>query len=120
MVGSTLLACLMLGALQGSGTVVGGGEIFQFSAEAGSGPEVEFNPLTLVFNVAATIVSLVISAVVLRLVLDIVDGNQVSFGGMFTRINFVQVLIAAVVLGIATFLGEIGRASCRERVCQYV
>src|SRR3546814_11369588 len=45
-----------------------------------------------------------------------VVGPVTAFGGMFVRDTMSDVLKLAVYV----VAGEIGRASCRERVCQYV
>lgn len=107
LVGATALVLLVPVAIQVLGTIVGGGEAvsFAFSAEAGEDPSFDVNGVALVFNLFASVVSFLLSAVLVRLALDVVDGNQVSFGAAFTRINFGQVLIAAIVIGIGSTIG---------------
>ncbi|KRF16494.1 hypothetical protein ASG90_09350 [Nocardioides sp. Soil797] len=94
-------------ALQVIGGMVSGGEAlsYQFSVEAGESPSFDFNALASVFNLIGSVVGMILAATMVRLALDVVDGNEVSFGGAFSRINFGQVIIAAVVLGIATTIG---------------
>ncbi|WP_067437922.1 hypothetical protein [Nocardioides jensenii] len=87
-------------AIQVVGVVAGDG-----SSGFTSGTEFEFNPMALVLNLASTIVSMVLGAAMIRLALDVVDGAEPSVGTMFSRLNLVQVLIAAVVLGIVTTIG---------------
>ncbi|MDN5892551.1 MAG: hypothetical protein L0H93_00880 [Nocardioides sp.] len=105
LLGVTLIAILVPGIIQVIGTVLGGGQVFEFRAEAGSGFDFEFSGIGLLFPLLASLASLVISAAVIRLALDIVDGNQVSFGAMFSRINFGQVLIASILLSVAFTIG---------------
>jgi uncharacterized membrane protein len=64
-----------------------------------------FSLLSLVFNIAAAVVGILIGAAVVRGALDAVDGQQVSVGGMFQRWDVAQVLIAALLVGIAQVVG---------------
>lgn len=84
---------------------VSGGEAFSFAFEAGEDPSFDFNALALGFNLLGSVVGLVLSAVMVRMVLDIVDGNTVDFGAAFSRINVAQVVIAGILIGVATTIG---------------
>lgn len=105
LLGVSVLVLLVPIALQIVGTVVGGGQTFEFKVEAGEDPTFDFNGLTLVFNLVSSVVSMILAAVAVRVVLDIVDGHQVSLDNTFGRVNFGQVIIAAILLGIGTTIG---------------
>lgn len=102
---ATLIAILVPVVVQGIGVALGGGQVFRIEANTDSGFDYEFSGLGLVFQLVSMLVSMFLSAAVIRLGLDIVDGNEVSVGAMFTRINFGQVLIAAILLSIAMTIG---------------
>lgn len=102
---ATLIAIVVPAVVQGVGAAIGGGQVFKFEASTDGGVDYEFSSVGLVFQLLSMLVSIFLSAAVIRLGLDIVDGNEVSVGGMFTRINFGQVLIAAILLTIATTIG---------------
>ncbi len=103
-----LLAMIVPGVIQGMGNVVGGGEVFALSVSGGE-VDFDFSPVAFIFNIVAAIGSLMLSAGVIRLAFDVVDGREVSIGGMFNRIDFVQVVVAAIIVGV---LMAIGLALC--------
>lgn len=105
LLGASLLIILISIAIQGVGTLAGGGQIFEFRAEAGEDFELSFSATGLGFQLLSSLVGTFLSACLIRLTLDIVDGHDVSIGAMFSRIDFVQVLIASVLLSIATTIG---------------
>jgi hypothetical protein len=60
---------------------------------------------SILFNLLSTVVSLVIAAGVTKAALDITRGQRADFGTMFQGIDFVQVVLAAILVGIATTIG---------------
>lgn len=86
---------------------VGAGQAFEFQANTDSGFSYEFSGAGLLFQLLSSLVGLLLSAVLIRLALDVVDGNEVTFGSGFTRLNFVHVLIASIVLSVLTTIGTI-------------
>ncbi|KQY62629.1 hypothetical protein [Nocardioides sp. Root140] len=106
LLGAALIVLLVPIAIQVVSALTTGGQTFSFTADSsGGGFEFDFHPMALVLNLLGSIISLILSAAMVRLALDVVDGQQVSVGAMFSRFDLVQVLIAAVVLSIATTIG---------------
>ncbi len=101
----SLLAILVPGAIQGIGTATSGAEGFLTFTADSSGVEFDFNPGVLVFNVIGSIVGLMLSAVAIRVAFDVVDGREVSVGNAFNRIDFVQVILAAILVGVLVTIG---------------
>jgi uncharacterized membrane protein len=84
--------------------------------------EIEFNPDTLefeggggffsasyfvgfLFNALTWIVQTIVGAALIKGALDLTSGKPLSVSSMITGVDFVQVVIAAVLVGIATFIG---------------
>ena len=67
----------------------------------------DFSVAGFLANIVATAVSVVLSAVFARAALDVVDGRPFDFMGAFGRINFVNVLIAALLVAIIVTIGFI-------------
>lgn len=88
----TVVANILAGIASG-----GGGSPF--------GPDMEFSVAGFLANIVATAVSVVLSAVFARACLDVVDGRPFDFMGAFGRINFVNVLIAALLVSIIVTIG---------------
>ncbi len=88
----TVVANILAGIASG-----GGGSPF--------GPDMEFSVAAFLANIVATAVSVVLSAVFARAALDVVDGRPFDFMGAFGRINFVNVLIAALLVSIIVTIG---------------
>jgi uncharacterized membrane protein len=73
-----------------------------------SGSEVGFGSDTAarwVVQVLGNIATTLISAALVKGALDAVDGREVTFAGMFARWDKLQVLVAALLTGIATGIG---------------
>lgn len=105
LLGASLLIILISAAIQLVGNLAGGGQIFEFRVESGEDFEFNFSMTGLVFQLLSSLASTFLSACLIRLTLDIVDGNEVSIGAMFSRIDFLQVLIASILLSIAMTIG---------------
>lgn len=88
----TVVANILAGIASG-----GGGSPF--------GPDMEFSVAAFLANIVATAVSVVLSAVFARACLDVVDGRPFDFMGGFGRLNFVNVLIAALLVSIIVTIG---------------
>jgi uncharacterized membrane protein len=58
-------------------------------------------------SLVSTAVSVVLSAVFARAALDVVDGQPFDFMGAFGRLNFVNVLIAALLVSVVVTIGFI-------------
>ncbi|MDT0200447.1 hypothetical protein [Nocardioides sp. AE5] len=101
---AALIVLLVPAAVQLFGNLVAGGNFFEFEAD-GNGVDFDLNPLALIFNILGSFIGMLLAAAMVRLVLDVVDGNEVSVGAMFSRFDMVQVVIAAVVLSIAITVG---------------
>ena len=65
----------------------------------------DFSVAGLLANLISTAVSVVLSAVFARAALDVVDGRPFDFMGAFGRLNFVNVLIAALLVAIIVTIG---------------
>lgn len=78
-----------------------GGSLVSFDLDDGF----EFNPLVLVGNIVTNLVTLLLSAGAIRIALDVVEGRGVNIGEMFSRFDFVQVIVAGIILSIATSIG---------------
>jgi uncharacterized membrane protein len=89
--------------IQVIGSVVGGGGTFV--SNRSSSVELELNALGILFQLISSVVTMVLGAAAIRVAFDVVDGNEVSLSAMFSRVDFLQVFIAAVLLGIATTIG---------------
>ena len=61
----------------------------------------------LLASLISTAVSVVLSAVFARAALDVVDGQPFDFMGAFGRLNFVNVLIAALLVSVVVTIGFI-------------
>lgn len=105
LLGVAALVLLVPIAIQVIGTLAGGGQAFEFKVEAGEDPTFDFHALTLVANLVSAVVSMILGAVAVRVALDVVDGGPVSVGSAFGRINFGQVIIASILLGIGVTVG---------------
>ncbi len=85
-------------------TLLGGG----FStADPMSGP-LSFDsqgPGALLAQVLQTAVSIVLGGVAARAALDVTDGQPFDFFGAFGKVNIVQLIIAGLLVGIATTIG---------------
>ena len=91
----TVVANILAGIASG-----GGGSPF--------GPDaMEFSVAGFLANIVATAVSVVLSAVFARAALDVVDGRPFDFMGAFGRLNFVNVLIAALLVSVIVTIGFI-------------
>lgn len=104
LLGATALALVVPVAIQLIGGIVGAGEIFSASVSDG-GFDFDFNPMAVVFNILASAASLVLTAGLIRMAFDVVDGGRPDFSTMFSRFDVVQVIVAAILLGIATSIG---------------
>lgn len=72
------------------------------------GPDaMEFSLAGFLANIVATAISVVLSAVFARAALDVVDGQPFDFVGAFGRLNFVNVLIAALLVSVIVTIGFI-------------
>ena len=71
------------------------------------GPDMEFSVAGFLANIVATAISVVLSAVFARAALDVVDGQPFDFMGAFGRLNFVNVLIAALLVSVIVTIGFI-------------
>ena len=65
-----------------------------------------FNPVGMVFTVLGSLVGMVLGAAAIRISLDVVDGREVNLNNMF-NFDWLQVIIASVILSIATTIGLI-------------
>lgn len=66
-----------------------------------------FSVVGMLFNLAAQVVSTLMTAALIRGALDAVEGQQVSLGSMFERWSPLHVLIAALLVSVATTVGII-------------
>ena len=60
---------------------------------------------SLFFGALSFLVQLVIQSGIVKGALDITRGKAISLGSMFQGIDFVQVLIASLILAVATIVG---------------
>jgi uncharacterized membrane protein len=90
----TVIVNILAGIVSG-----GGGSPF--------GPDMEFSVAGFLANLVSTAVSVVLSAVFARAALDVVDGRPFDFMGAFGRLNFVNVLIAALLVSVIVTIGFI-------------
>lgn len=104
LIGAALLALLVPVLIQVIGLAFGGGEVFSFALD-GDGFDFDFNASAMLFNIVGSIVSLVMTAGLIRLAFDVIDGHEVSVGNMFSRFDILQVVIAAIVVGVLTSIG---------------
>lgn len=81
--------------------VIFGGSVVSYDLDDG----IEFNPLVLVGNAISSLVSLILSAAAIRVALDVVEGRGVDLGAMFSRFDLVQVIVAGILVSIATTIG---------------
>lgn len=121
--GSILLAAVVLFAAVAiiqiiQGVVTGG-------LSAGSSSTMEYNPETgefeggpassgllgasimasMFFGVVSLVVQLAIQAGIVKGALDLTHGRPISLGSMFAGINWLQVLVASLIIAVATFIG---------------
>ncbi|MCD6639800.1 MAG: hypothetical protein LT071_07795 [Nocardioides sp.] len=61
--------------------------------------------VSLVFSLISWVVGLLLQAGMVKGALDTTRGEQVSFGSMFSGINYAQILLASLLTGIATVVG---------------
>jgi uncharacterized membrane protein len=61
----------------------------------------------IVLRILSNIVTTLLCAALVRGALDSVDGTEVTFGGMFSRWDKLQVLVASLLAGLATAIGFI-------------
>jgi uncharacterized membrane protein len=61
--------------------------------------------VSLLFSVFSMIVSMVIQAAITRGALDLTYGRALALGQMFSNVNWVQVVLASILVSIATFIG---------------
>ncbi len=59
----------------------------------------------LLFSIIQNMVTIVISAVVARGALDVADGAEFNLGAAFAKINFVNVIIAGIVVSVMVSIG---------------
>ena len=94
-IGVTIVVNILAGIVSG-----GGGSPF--------GPDaMEFSVAGFLANLVSTAVSVVLSAVFARAALDVVDGRPFDFMGAFGRLNFVNVLITALLVAVVVTIGFI-------------
>ncbi len=93
------------------GTAIGGGSSqFTFDAETGefantSGFLGGNLVASLVQNLITTVVSIIGQAVITKGALDITHGRQLTLGSLFSGYDWGQVLIAAILISVATSIG---------------
>lgn len=90
---------LLLGLIYAGSTIV-----VNLVGRAAAGDDA-FSAIGLVFNLLGFVVATFLGAAGARGALDVVEGNPVSLWAMFQRWDMTQVLIAAVLVSILTFLG---------------
>ncbi|MFS3128442.1 hypothetical protein ACLM5J_08540 [Nocardioides sp. Bht2] len=106
MIVAGILALVLPSIVQGVGSAISGGSLFEASGTAGGGTfNFDFNPMALVWNIVATVLTMILSAGAIRMAFDVVEGRQPSLSTMFDRINFGQLIIASLVLGALTAVG---------------
>lgn len=71
----------------------------------GMGGGMDFGLGSLIFGIVQNLVLLVIGAVIARGALDVVDGHGFDLGAAFGKINFVNLIIAGLIVGVATAIG---------------
>ncbi len=77
------------------------------NAEGGSASFWAIWSVSLLFSLLSTVLSLVIQAAVTKGALDITHGHKLEIGAMFSGIDYLQVVLAAILIGIATTIGLI-------------
>jgi uncharacterized membrane protein len=63
--------------------------------------------VSALFSLLTTVLSLVIQAAVIKGALDITHGRTLQIGTMFSGIDYLQVILAAIVIGVAATIGLI-------------
>jgi uncharacterized membrane protein len=71
----------------------------------GMGGGMDFGLDSLIFGIVQNLVLLVIGAVIARGALDVVDGRGFDLAAAFGKVNFVNVIIAGLIVGVATAIG---------------
>ncbi|MFL6090795.1 MAG: hypothetical protein ACJ71Z_11720 [Aeromicrobium sp.] len=56
-------------------------------------------------NLISSIASLILAGVAAKAALEVADGQRFDFFGAFKRVNYVQLVLAAAVVGVATAVG---------------
>lgn len=89
------------------GSIFSGGGSYAMDSDSsvGVGFGVGFSFVGTLFNILASIVAALFAAAAVRGALDVVEGHPVSIGGMFERWDKLQVLVAALLVGIASNIG---------------
>lgn len=102
-VGITLLTIVVGGVLNGIGNASTSGE----PREVGIGLAVVGGIVGLIFSIAAQIAYTLLAAATIRGALDTTEGKPVTFSTMFEGWDKLQVVIAALVTSVMTFIGII-------------
>jgi uncharacterized membrane protein len=100
----TLLMIVVGGTLSSLGNVAGETSSAD-ELDAGIGLALVGGFVGLLFSIAGQVAYTLLSAALIRGALDAVDGREVSLGSMFERWDKLQVILAALVVGILTFVG---------------
>lgn len=71
----------------------------------GMGGGMDFSFGSLIFSIVQNLLLLVIGAVIARGALDVVDGREFDLAAAFGKVNYVNVIIAGLIVGVATAIG---------------
>lgn len=61
--------------------------------------------VSLLFSMVSYVVTLLIQAAITKGALDLTHGRKIDLGSMFNGLNIPQIVIAAIIVGAATFIG---------------
>lgn len=90
------------------GLFTGGMEAAMFDPEDPMGVNpfaIAMSPLQLALQIGQTVVSIVLGGVAAKAALEVTEGKPFDFFGAFSRINILQLVLASLVVTIATFIG---------------
>jgi uncharacterized membrane protein len=77
------------------------------NTEGGSPSFWAFWSVSALFSLLTTVLSMVIQAAIVKGALDITHGRKLEIGTMFSGFDYLQVILAAVILAVATTIGLI-------------
>jgi uncharacterized membrane protein len=75
------------------------------AAERGSALSFGVLSVSLLFSLLTTVIGWVIQAAIVKGALDITHGRKLDIGTMFSGIDYAQVILAALIVGVATVIG---------------
>jgi uncharacterized membrane protein len=107
----TLLLLVGVGLIQGIGNLITNGLVSTPTVDSDGTISGGFFGaamiLSLLFSALSWVVQLIIQSGIIKGVLGLTRGEKFDIGSVFNGINFGQVIIASLIIGVATFIGLI-------------